>query len=146
MKLRVCWVKSGRGRSPEMEALAAEYAKRIQPFMRLELVEFKSEAALLEAQKKVHGRLVLLERSGKSHSSVELAELIRTEQEELAPPLLTFAIGPADGFNEAALRSAHRIVSFGPITLPHDLARVVLMEQLYRAFAILKGHPYHGGH
>ena len=146
MRLRVCWVKSGRGRSPEMEALAAEYARRIQPFMKLELAEFKSEAALLDAQKKARGRLVLLERTGKPHSSEQIAEMIRNEQEKLATPLLTFAIGSADGFSEAALGDAHHVISFGPITLPHDLARVVLLEQIYRAFAILKGHPYHSGH
>src|SRR5215467_10378592 len=146
MRLRVCWVKSGRGRSPEIEALAAEYAKRIQPFMKLELAEFKSETALLDAHKKARGRLVLLERAGKKHSSFEIAELIRNQQEKLATPLLTFAVGPADGFSETAWYSADHVISFGPITLPHDLARVVLLEQIYRAFTILRGHPYHGGH
>ena len=129
-----------------MEALAAEYAKRIQPFMKLELAEFKSEAALLDAQKKARGRLVLLERAGKARSSFDLAELIRNEREKMATPVLSFAVGPADGFSETAWYSADQVISFGPITLPHDLARVVLLEQIYRAFAILKGHPYHGGH
>ena len=60
-------------------------------------------------------------------------------------PLL-FAIGGADGFSEEARRQAGFVLSLGRMTLPHELARVVLLEQLYRAFTILKNHPYHVGH
>jgi 23S rRNA (pseudouridine1915-N3)-methyltransferase len=59
---------------------------------------------------------------------------------------LIFAIGPADGWTAAALEKAQQTLSLGRITLPHELARVVLAEQLYRAFTILNNHPYHGGH
>ena len=62
-----------------------------------------------------------------------------------AIPLL-FAIGGSDGFSEEARRRARFILSLGKMTLPHELARVVLLEQLYRAFTILKNHPYHLGH
>ena len=146
MKLRVCWVKSGRGRSPEIEALAAEYAKRLQRYAPLELAEYKSEAALLDGAKKARGRLVLLDARGRQLSSDLFAQFIRVQQEKLAAPLLTFAVGPADGFSDAARSAADSLLSFGPMTLPHDLARVILLEQLYRGFTILKGHPYHGGH
>jgi len=57
-----------------------------------------------------------------------------------------FAIGPASGFSEETRRSANMMLSLGKMTLPHELARVVLLEQLYRAFTILKGHPYHLSH
>ena len=60
-------------------------------------------------------------------------------------PLLV-AIGGADGFGDEAQRQADFILSLGKMTLPHELARVVLVEQLYRAFTILKNHPYHLGH
>ena len=60
-------------------------------------------------------------------------------------PLL-FAVGPADGFTEPARNSSALVLSLGKMTLAHELARVVLLEQLYRAFTILKGHPYHLGH
>lgn len=60
-------------------------------------------------------------------------------------PLL-FAIGGSDGFSEQTRRRAALTLSFGKMTLPHELARVVLLEQLYRAFTILKNHPYHLGH
>jgi 23S rRNA (pseudouridine1915-N3)-methyltransferase len=57
-----------------------------------------------------------------------------------------FAIGGADGFSADARSQAQYVFSLGKMTLAHELARVVLLEQLYRAFTILKGHPYHSGH
>jgi 23S rRNA (pseudouridine1915-N3)-methyltransferase len=59
---------------------------------------------------------------------------------------LLFAIGGADGFSDEARRKAGFLWSLGNLTLPHELARVVVLEQLYRAFTILKNHPYHVGH
>ena len=59
---------------------------------------------------------------------------------------IVFAIGPADGWSKDARGRAQLLLSFGPLTLAHALARVVLAEQLYRAFTILAGHPYHAGH
>ena len=61
-------------------------------------------------------------------------------------PYLIFAIGPADGFTQETRHEADLAISFGKITLSHELARVVLLEQLYRGFTILHGHPYHAGH
>jgi 23S rRNA (pseudouridine1915-N3)-methyltransferase len=55
-------------------------------------------------------------------------------------------VGPADGWSEYARAQAQSTLSFGPMTLPHELARLVLAEQIYRAFTILAGHPYHSGH
>jgi 23S rRNA (pseudouridine1915-N3)-methyltransferase len=57
-----------------------------------------------------------------------------------------FAVGPANGFSEEARQEANLLLSLGKMTVAHELARVVLLEQLYRAFTILKGHPYHLGH
>jgi 23S rRNA (pseudouridine1915-N3)-methyltransferase len=59
---------------------------------------------------------------------------------------LTFVIGPANGFSEETKKSASLLLSLGQMTLAHELARVVLLEQIYRAYTILKGHPYHLGH
>jgi 23S rRNA (pseudouridine1915-N3)-methyltransferase len=82
---------------------------------------------------------------GKQLSSEELATFIRDYQERSASPLL-FAVGAANGFSKETKRAATHIISLGKMTLAHELARVVLLEQLYRAFTILKGHPYHLGH
>jgi 23S rRNA (pseudouridine1915-N3)-methyltransferase len=78
-------------------------------------------------------------------SSEELAVFVREHQDRGTQTLL-FAIGPADGFADETRRAASHTLSLGKMTLPHELARVVLLEQLYRAFTILKGHPYHTGH
>jgi 23S rRNA (pseudouridine1915-N3)-methyltransferase len=59
---------------------------------------------------------------------------------------LVFAIGPASGWSSSALDRAQLKLSFGPMTMAHALARLVLAEQLYRATTILTGHPYHAGH
>ena len=82
---------------------------------------------------------------GTQFSSNEFARFLQNYQ-ELTPLTLVFGIGPADGFGEAARSAAQHIISLGSMTLAHELARVVLLEQVYRAFTILKGHPYHSGH
>lgn len=107
----------------------------------------KDESALLklcarDARPVRHG-LVLLDSRGKQLSSEELAVFLGNYSEN--NPLL-FAVGPADGFTTEGRREAKLVLSLGKMTLAHELARVVLLEQLYRAFTILKGHPYHLGH
>ena len=89
--------------------------------------------------------LVLMDSRGKQFSSEELARFLGDYQDRNPLPLV-FAVGPADGFSEAALSAAQHTISLGRMTLAHELARVVLLEQVYRAFTILKGHPYHSGH
>ena len=68
------------------------------------------------------------------------------EREQVNAIPLLFAIGGSDGFSDDARRQAGIVLSLGKMTLPHELARVVLVEQIYRAFTILKNHPYHVGH
>jgi len=89
-------------------------------------------------------KLVLLDPRGQQLSSEELASLL--EREQAIGTALLFAIGGSDGFSEDARRQAGFTLSLGRMTLPHELARVVLLEQLYRAFTILQKHPYHLGH
>ena len=88
---------------------------------------------------------MLLDSRGKQLSSEELAQLIREHQDRNPVPLV-FAIGAADGFGEEIRAEADFILSLGKLTLAHELARIVVLEQVYRAFTILKGHPYHLGH
>jgi 23S rRNA (pseudouridine1915-N3)-methyltransferase len=89
--------------------------------------------------------IVLLDSRGKQLSSEEFAGYIDNHQNRSPQPLL-FGVGGADGFSEHARKSAQFVLSLGKMTLAHELARVVLLEQLYRALSILKGHPYHRGH
>jgi 23S rRNA (pseudouridine1915-N3)-methyltransferase len=146
VKLRIAWI--GKTKDPAIEALSGEYLRRLRGYIMTESGEYASEEALLKSlgkSSRVPPVLVVLERQGKQLDSERIAELI-SDYQEGGTQELVFAIGPADGWTHAALTAADFKLSFGPITLPHELARVVLAEQLYRALTILKGHPYHCGH
>ena len=146
MKLRVAWI--GRTKDPSVEALTSEYLRRLRGYIQAESAEYSSEEALLRSlgkSSRVQPVLVVLDRQGKQLASERFADLIRDYQEGGTQEMV-FAVGPADGWTHDVLAAADFKLSFGLITLPHELARVVLAEQLYRAFTILKGHPYHTGH
>ena len=147
MKLQVAWI--GKTREVAIRALTEEYLKRISRYVDTESHELGNEPALLELAESAAGRtrpvLILLDARGRQFTSEEFAELLR-DQQDRGTQNLFFAVGPADGFSDKARHSADLILSFGKMTLAHELARVVLLEQIYRAFTILKGHPYHTGH
>jgi 23S rRNA (pseudouridine1915-N3)-methyltransferase len=144
----------GRPRGPLREA-AADYEGRLARALRLEVVEVREEplqrgtvAEVLAREAArirphVEGlRLVCLDRAGDALASEALAELVR-DLEETPPQRTAFVIGGSAGIDPALLARADRRLSLGPLTLPHQLARVVLCEQLYRATTILRGEPYH---
>ena len=91
-------------------------------------------------------RLVALDERGELLSSEDLArKVIGAHEQHGGGNPLCFAIGGADGFGAEARARADRLLAFGRITLPHRLVRVVLAEQIYRAYSILRGEPYHRG-
>ena len=147
MKLTIAWI--GKTKNPAIQSLTDEYLKRLKQYSEVEGVAVKDEAALLKLCGRAHGsprrRLVLLDSRGKQMSSEDLADYLRQHQERNPLPFL-FAIGGADGFSDSFRKQADLVLSLGKMTLAHELARVVLLEQMYRAFTILKGHPYHLGH
>lgn len=147
MKLKVAWI--GKTKEAAIQSLTDEYLKRLSRYAEVAGVTLKDEAGLLklcarEARPLRH-TLVLLDGRGKQLSSEELAKFLEDYQDRNPLPLL-FGVGAADGFTDQARQSATLVLSLGKMTLAHELARVVLLEQLYRAFTILKGHPYHLGH
>jgi 23S rRNA (pseudouridine1915-N3)-methyltransferase len=131
------------------DQLAAMYLERCAPFARSEQQSFRTQEAMFEwigkHQKRAPVVTVLLDSRGKQMSSEGFAEWVR-RQRETATQQIVFAIGPADGWSDTSRKSATLLLSLGPFTLAHALARVVLAEQVYRAFTILTGHPYHAGH
>ena len=155
MKIKIAWV--GKTKEPAIQALTDEYLKRISRYVPVEGQALRDEVALLQmcgrtlagkASKSTSAgksTLVLMDLRGKQFSSEEFARFLGEYQDRNPLPLV-FAVGPADGFSDAARREAQHTISLGRMTLPHELARVVLLEQVYRAFTILKGHPYHSGH
>lgn len=149
MKIRIAWI--GKTKDPAIRALTEEYLKRISRYAQLDGVELRDEPALLfmcgrqDSGKMGKSTLVLLDSRGKQFSSEEFARFVGDYRDRNPLPLV-FAVGPADGFSEAARSAAQHTISLGKMTLAHELARVVLLEQVYRAFTILKGHPYHSGH
>lgn len=147
MKLTIAWI--GKTKNPAIQSLTDEYLKRLRQYAEIDGIAVKDEASLLKLcgrdGRAARRRLVLLDSRGKQLSSEELAQFIRQHQDRNPLPLV-YAVGAADGFTAETLGQADFIISLGKMTLAHELARVVLLEQVYRAFTILKGHPYHLGH
>jgi 23S rRNA (pseudouridine1915-N3)-methyltransferase len=147
MKLTIAWV--GKTKNPNLQSLTEEYLKRLRQYADSEGVSLKDEAALLKLcgrdGKGGRRRMVVLASRGKQLTSEELAKFLGDHQDTNPTPLV-FGVGPADGFSETACRQADFTLSLGEMTIAHELARVLLLEQLYRGFTILKGHPYHLGH
>lgn len=125
----------------------AEYLKRLSGYATLTIREIpdsnkNKEAEVLLTALPEHTPLILLDIKGKETSSEDLARKLDTYALEGASHLV-FIIGGSDGVTPEVRARATERLSFGPITLPHNLARVVLLEQIYRAFKISRGEPYH---
>ena len=136
-------------KSQPADSLVREYADRAGRLETTELITYPGEAALLSSISRQPQRpaalLVLFDSRGESVSSEEFAAWLGRARDDGAQRVV-FAIGPADGWSTAARAAATRTFSFGRMTMPHELARAVMAEQVYRALTILAGHPYHGGH
>jgi 23S rRNA (pseudouridine1915-N3)-methyltransferase len=123
-------------------AAEAEYLKRLRRYVKLDVREVKDDAGLLAAVPP-RAKLVVLDERGTQLSSPELAKLVADERQHGAGDAIVFAIGGAEGLSDAVRKQAWKTLAFGRATLPHRLARVVLLEQIYRTHTILAGEPYH---
>ena len=139
MKLRV--VAVGKVKDRELEEACEEYVKRSRAMLPIERAACRDNAAAIEQGRKA-GKLVLLDRRGDALSSEGLAAWLGSLR-EAGVRAVSFVIGDADGFSEAYLAHADRVLSLSAMTLPHRIAQLVLVEQLYRAGTILAHHPYH---
>jgi len=142
------------GPKSNYESLTRLYLDRIAPYHPIQSEAFSAESAFLAwlACPKQSGKAarlpaipVLLDSRGKQLASTEFAHWLGSRRDQGAQHIV-LAIGPADGWSPTARQAAALLLSFGPITMAHELARLVLAEQLYRACTILAGHPYHSGH
>lgn len=144
LKLRV--VSVGRDRSGLFQPIVDEFAGRLKHYTKLELVELpesgmQSEAKAILGKLKPNEALIALDERGKLLDSLAFAKEL--ERAQLQSRDLCFVIGGDDGLDESVRQKASLVLSLGKLTLPHRLARAVLMEQLYRGFTILRGEPYH---
>lgn len=155
--LKITVVAVGKLKEKFWVAACDEYLKRLRPYAKVTVAEIPdvdpARAGGVEAAREREGtgilaavpegaHVILMAIEGKQRSSVDfsrhLDDLALRGASELA-----FVIGGSDGVSDAVRARADETFSFGPITLPHNLARVVLLEQIYRAFKISRGEPYH---
>jgi 23S rRNA (pseudouridine1915-N3)-methyltransferase len=149
MQITLAHIGPRVGSKDEFDPLVRMYLERCSAFARCQTEAFRTEEALLAWLKRQQGRTpalaVLLDSRGRPMSSEAFAGWLGVRRDEGAQQIV-FAIGPANGWSDAARERAQLLLSLGPMTLAHALARLVMAEQLYRAFTILTGHPYHAGH
>lgn len=135
----------GRLKEDYLRAAEAEYLKRLRPYCKLSIVEKKDERGVLAALPN-NANVYALDERGDALDSDEFAnKLIGTEAMHGRGAPVVFVIGGADGHTDALRKRAKRLIAFGRLTIAHRLVRVILLEQIYRAFKILKNEPYHRG-
>jgi len=145
----------GRGKRDPCTSLFTEYVKRLPWRTELKEIEMRGRVSTREQQDREgklmlntipdSGLVVALDRCGKALTSEAFAGKLHYWQ-NCSIPIITFLIGGADGLAGSILQRSDEVISFGDMTWPHMLARVMLAEQIYRASTILSGHPYHRGH
>ncbi len=134
----------GRPHEPWHPQAIHMYLERLRPYARIDIVEFEEERLVSEKLFKHlpdNASVVVCDSQGKAWTSPEIAKNLERWTE--FGKTVVFVLGGSDGIDPSALPPNAVRVSFGPITLPHVLARIVLLEQLYRAETILQGKPYH---
>lgn len=148
MRFRFIWI--GKTRNENWRALQEEYLARLSHFVKCEITEIKDSAG--REDKEIEGKRILenvnqslfvclLDVQGRSVSSHQLAAEIEKWQNR-AVKEIAFVIGGSEGVSAAVAKRADFSLSLSLLTLTHEAARVILIEQLYRAYTIIKGFPY----
>ena len=153
MRLHFVWI--GKTKERHCAALVADYLKRLTRFTPCDVSELKEPSGFGDERRAVTWEgekiltavarddyVVLLDEQGRQFSSPVLAEFVGARQ-QASVKRLAFIIGGFAGVSAEVKQQANLLWSLSPLTLPHDLARVVLTEQLYRAYTLLAGLPYH---
>jgi 23S rRNA (pseudouridine1915-N3)-methyltransferase len=154
--MRISVVSVGHKMPAWIQAGWREYVKRLPPEIKVELVELKPEektsGKTVEKAKSLEGERILaaipegatvyaLDEKGRPVTTQGLAVMLAQWMRDATHPV--FVIGGADGLSDEVRTRADKLLSLSALTLPHGLARVVLAEQVYRAWSILASHPYH---
>ncbi|HTW22823.1 MAG TPA: 23S rRNA (pseudouridine(1915)-N(3))-methyltransferase RlmH [Candidatus Baltobacteraceae bacterium] len=141
MKIRLLML--GKTRREEVRALLDDYVHRIERYSEIEVVELRdgSPVALRKLKIEPGATVVLLDAAGKQFTSQQFARWLGDLRDRGGREIV-FLCGDAEGFPSELRDGAKQKISLSTLTMPHEFARVVLAEQIYRAFAILAGHPY----
>ncbi len=149
LRITLISVRPGGAHDPALDAQVEQFLTRCGREWHASSRVFRTEKILLEwvAEEKKKGAAAfwMADLGGRSLTSEQFAERLQTTRESSVRHLM-LAIGPASGWSTAARALAELRLSLSAMTLPHELARLVLAEQIYRAVTILQGHPYHTGH
>ena len=137
MKVSLYFV--GKPRDLHANAMADEFVKRTSRWLRVEMREIRPRRSD-PFSKHPQARTIALDPAGKSLTSAQFTDLIKRAETEARD--LVFLVGGADGLPSEWRERADTLLSLSPMTLPHELARVMLAEQIYRAVTTLRGHPY----
>ena len=137
MKLLLYYI--GKARDRHANAMAEEYIKRSARFAKCEMREIHPRR-FDPWSKHASASKILLDPAGRALDSAGFISLVDKAERDARD--LVFVIGGADGLPEEWKKRADLLVALSPMTMPHELARVVLAEQIYRALTALRGHPY----
>ena len=140
--MKITLAAIGRLKEPYLVAAEAEYTKRLRRYCTLAIAEHDDEAALVRALPS-GAHLYAFDERGAQLTSAEFAALLDAEAQHGAGAPVVFAIGGADGHSDALRKRATKLLAFGKLTIAHRLVRILVLEQLYRAFKISRGEPYH---
>ena len=138
MKRRILWL--GKSRNPQIAKLCSDYISRIEHILPLDIAEVR-ETGKIPAKLDDSDRVVALDPTGETWTSGQLAKFVQQHMNSEARRL-TFVIGDYDGLPASVMKRADVQWSLSPLTFTHDLTRVLLLEQLYRALTIIRNLPY----
>ena len=137
----------GKIKDNNLAILINDYLKKINKYYKTEVMELKDDINYYKVINKLENKInlndynIALDLRGEELSSVDFAEMI--EKTFNINSNITFIIGPSDGLNDSIRKKCNKIISFSKLTFPHALFRLILMEQLYRAFKINNNEAYH---
>lgn len=143
MSMKICLLMFGRTRNAEIRVLLDDYLRRITRYADVKVTELRdaSESSLRKLKLTPHSHAVLLDPSGKQFDSAEFASWLGKLRDHGIREIV-FLCGPAEGLSAGLEPKPCTKLSLSRLTMPHELARLALTEQIYRAFTILTGHPY----
>jgi len=138
--MKISLIAVGKTQSKELQASIADYSKRLSHYSSFEVIEVNDEKLVKSLER--FDRIFLLDEKGKEYASTEFAAFIE-KQLNAGLQSIAFVIGGPFGFPEEVRSLSDSSIALSKMTFPHDLVRTIFLEQLYRAFTILKNEKYH---